>query len=557
MSAAKFSCHSRSEATGILECIGNEAVPIPGSKAGQDLSQHCSLDSEKAFKNKYNLGMKVKKMSALKFINGVIILFFTAGLCSAEVLPRTYWLDLQIEPDSGLLQVEGEILLSGIPQGQEMLFFNLHSSFKIEEIRIGERKTAFTTEPNSRARTVPASKMVMVRIPGQINRENATLRFAYRGKLQDIPEWGSQDGQRFGLDDAIDLERVELASYSNWYPFWYYGVHFDFEMKVSLPENWIVVCNGDKRREETIEERKVTFWAGTRANDIVILAAPDFKTAEIENDHALIEIYYTELPEDYVLREAEGLEKTLNLFTEILGPPSGQSNVFRYVYSPKEFGQGGYSRPGLVVASEGRMLRALEENPELTTLRGNAHETAHFWWNFGLDQGDWINEAFAEFFGLLAVEKIQSREKYQEIFERYQEIVHTLPDDAPSISQVSPENTEMNYIIRYYKGALMLHAFREFLGEEAFLDAACRFMETFRNDGARTLDFRRFWNEVIRDEKFLNRWLDSPGSDPLTIPIHPKRMHRPGYSFTCRFFPERSALCAPVLSVVFSPSMSI
>ncbi len=466
------------------------------------------------------------------FIASLLFVVFSAGRGAAEVLPRTYWLNVQVEPETGLLQVEGEILLSQIPELQQTLFFNLHSSFTIKEIRIAERQAAFTAEPNSRTRTVPASKMVMVRIPAEVDRKNAALRLTYQGKLQDIPEWGSRDGQRFGLDDEISPERVELASYSNWYPFWYYGVHFDFEMEVSLPEDWIVVCNGVKRREETIEERKVTFWAGTRANDIVILAAPDFKTAEIENDRALIELYYTELPEDYVLQEAEGLEKTLNLFTEILRPPSGQSNIFRYVYSPREFGQGGYSRPGLVVASEGRMLRALEEDPGLTTLRGNAHEMAHFWWNFGLGQGDWINEAFAEFFGLLAVEKIQSHEEFSEIIERYREIVHTLPEDAPAISQVPPENTEMNYIVRYYKGALMLHAFRELLGEDAFLQAARRFMQNFQKEGARTPDFRRFWNEVIQDEKFLNRWLDSPGSTPLTIPIHPKHTHQLGYSST-------------------------
>lgn len=459
----------------------------------------------------------IRQFFPILFIANLLFVLFLAGSGTAEVLPRTYWLDVSIEPETGLLQVEGEILLSQIPAEQPTLFFNLHSSFTIEEIRIAARKAAFTSEPNSRTRTVLASKMVMVRIPGEIDREKAALRFTYKGKLQDIPAWGSRDGQRFGLDDVIDSERVELASYSNWYPFWYYGVHFDFEMEVSLPEDWLVVCSGDKSREETVEERKVTFWAGTRANDIVILASPDFKTASVESDRAVIELYYTELPEDYILGEAKGLEKTLNLFTEILGPPPGQSNVFRYVYSPREFGQGGYSRPGLVVASEGRMLRALEEDPELTTLRGNAHEMAHFWWNFGLGQGDWINEAFAEFFGLLAVEKIQSREKFQEIYERYQEIVLTLPDDAHAISQVPPENTEMNYITRYYKGALMLHAFRELLGEDAFLQAARRFMQNFQNEGARTPDFRRFWNELIQEEEFLNRWLDSPGSEPLNV----------------------------------------
>jgi aminopeptidase N len=67
----------------------------------------------------------------------------------------------------------------------------------------------------------------------------------------------------------------------------------------------------------------------------------------------------------------------------------------------------------------------------------------------------------------------------------------------------------------------MLNALRERLGEESFFQAGRRFMETFRGDGARTPDFRRFWNDVIQDGKFLNRWLDSPGSVPISpgIPV--------------------------------------
>jgi len=223
-----------------------------------------------------------------RILMGILFFIFLGGKTFADITPRTYWMEAVIEPEEGTLKVEGELLLSQIPKEQDTIFFNLHSSFKIEKIRIEERKAPFTAELNSRTRTVPASKMILVRVPDGIDRKNPVMRFRYQGALQDISPWGSQENQRYGLDDTISPERVELASYSNWYPFWYYGVHFDFELKVSLPEEWVVVCNGEKRNQEKAEGRSVTTWAGTRANDMVILASPDFKKESIAEAGTLI-----------------------------------------------------------------------------------------------------------------------------------------------------------------------------------------------------------------------------------------------------------------------------
>jgi len=74
---------------------------------------------------------------------------------------------------------------------------------------------------------------------------------------------------------------------------------------------------------------------------------------------------------------------------------------------------------GMIIISEGRTLEALSKDPDLSFLHGNAHEMSHFWWNFGFDQGDWINETFAEYFSLIALREVSSNEEFEACLKKY------------------------------------------------------------------------------------------------------------------------------------------
>jgi aminopeptidase N len=188
--------------------------------------------------------------------------------------------------------------------------------------------------------------------------------------------------------------------------------------------------------------------------------------------------------------------------------------MLQHVYSPRDWGQG-FARPGMIVMSEGRVLRALEEDPKTSFLKGNAHEAAHFWWRDGFGQGDWINETFAEYFALLALRAEQGERPFRNDLEEKREAVRALPEDAPAIAVVPNDNSGDGYTIRYDKGALMLEAFREHLGDEIFSRACRGFCEAIRGRKAGTADFRAYWSAVLGDDVLLGAWLDLPGSRPV------------------------------------------
>jgi len=105
--------------------------------------------------------------------------------------------------------------------------------------------------------------------------------------------------------------------------------------------------------------------------------------------------------------------------------------------------------------------------------------------------------------------------KFKEYIKEYNKYVAQLLDDAPSISEVPPKNDEIGYVIRYYKGALMLDYFRNLLGDETFFEFCRDFYHTLHKTRIGTSEFRSFWSERLgKHNDELEHWLTAKGELP-------------------------------------------
>jgi aminopeptidase N len=206
----------------------------------------------------------------------------------------------------------------------------------------------------------------------------------------------------------------------------------------------------------------------------------------------------------------------MQLYSSTLGYTNIPGGTIKHVYSPKRKGQGkaGIALPGMIVTSEGLTMEALARDPQFSLFQGIAHEIAHYWWNFGADQGDWINEAFAEYYSAIAVEKLSSEAEYQAVLADYRKQAIELPAHAPPLATV-PVMEPSSFVIRYYKGSLMLDALRQVLGDAKFFQASRDFFQRYTGKPAGTPEFRDFWKERMGDRKdLIDLWLDSKGGPP-------------------------------------------
>jgi hypothetical protein len=452
-----------------------------------------------------------------------LIVFFLTLLATSSFaaaaeldIPVAYDLKVRIEPAQGMVAVRGTIVVP-VQRNAQNLTFGLHRTFIVESLTVDGQKAAFNYQSIAPTPMNPVTRNVAVRLPpGTAQDGTVRIGLVYRGRMEKVPEWGMSNDQQRGMDDQVNMRLVELASYSSWYPrFFAFGRTLAIEMEVSLPKGWTAVSAGAMREVPARDGRAVTHWKSPRNIDIVISAAPNFRKTEGRAAQAAIEIYDTQMPAELIAREAADLSAVMNLFARRLGETEVPGGTVRHVYTPMVHGMGraGIARLGLIVTSEGRVKEARAKNPDYSLFQDIAHEIGHFWWNFGKGQGDWINEASAEYFSALAVRDIVSQAEFEKVLARYRRNVAKLDPGVKSLATVQAEGGD--FIVRYYKGSLMLNDLRELMGDPRFFEAAKTFFQTFRQASAGTADFRAFWGARLGDRRTrLDAWLDEAGGAP-------------------------------------------
>jgi hypothetical protein len=426
--------------------------------------------------------------------------------CAADI---HYNLKARIEPSAGTVAVEGTI---DAPATGKELSFLLHRNFAITRLTINGKPAEFAYRPDGASLFTPASRTVVVPLPDKAAR-SLLLAIAYHGRLEKLPEWGAAPEGAPAMDDQVNDRLVQLASYSSWYPqIGPFGTRFDTDLEVTLPRGWTAVSGGKFSEPGPALDRAVTHWQVKDNFDIALSASPAFRRTR----DGAVEIYATAMPDGMLAKEATSLAAVMTRFSNWLGAGEVPGGVVRHVYAPMTLGQGraGIARPGLIITSEGRVRQALANNPNYSLFQDVAHEIAHFWWNFGREQGDWINESFAEYFSALAVREFVSAEQFDAELARYRKSVAGLPADAPSLATVAKEGGYTGWIVRYQKGSLMLDDLRRRMGDAEFLAASRDFLSRYKDKGATTADFRAFWSARMNDGSVIDRWLDTNGGVP-------------------------------------------
>jgi hypothetical protein len=116
----------------------------------------------------------------------------------------------------------------------------------------------------------------------------------------------------------------------------------------------------------------------------------------------------------------------------------------------------------------------------------------------------------------VAVEQIVSKEQFEKVLERYRSEVRELPAGAPSLGKVPFDGS--GFVVRYYKGSLMLDSIRRTMGSDAFAGAAREFFQTYTGKSVGTAEFRSFWKEKLGHKgNLIDSWLDSTGGLPELV----------------------------------------
>ena len=439
---------------------------------------------------------------------------FLAG--QEKATPVVYDLKARIEPAGELIFVRAKVDFELGTATAPDFKFNLHETFQITKLVVNGKEAKFTSVPNP-SRITPTARAFSVALPETATGGRIQMEVEYEGTLKHLPEWGTPGDGPYFLDDQVNSRMVELAGYSSWHPQFDFGGPVEARLELSLPQGWVSICSGVKTEERVRDGRVITKWYTPKDLDVLVAASPNYRKLAAKRSNVSIEIYHTQMPQDFLTHEIEQIASAVRFYRENLGETTIPGGVIRQVYSPKRRGQGkaGIARPGLFLTSEGLTLESIASDPRFSLFQPIAHEIAHSWWNFGFGQGDWINESFAEYFSALAVRNASGEKEFQNIMSDYKKRVAELPADAIPLATVPFMNDNIGFVVRYYKGAVMLDNLREVMGDVRFFDASKAFFNTYAGKSTGTPEFRSFWEERLGDKKeLIDLWLDSKGGVP-------------------------------------------
>ncbi|TFG11696.1 hypothetical protein EU537_11650 [Candidatus Thorarchaeota archaeon] len=366
-------------------------------------------------------------------------------------------LDLTAEicPDTSHIHVEGDVVFSGFGSRITFILNPSLELIKIEADSNGKQIPLEATEvrPSSDL-FVPAAQYEVELSDDLVDEQEIKVHVEYEGRIY-----------RYLFDTSrIRSDFVELAIYAIWYPMVDFSDRPSYILRLHAPSDWIWITNGNQ-----VDERPPTWKAEGHATDITLHGRP--KSNAIDSQQS--DLFWGE-PRN--LEQLKPLEKKFkNLQSALvswLGSPDNES--LRIILVPRDFG-GGYARKNLIVIQDD-VVEELENN-EQAIIEYWGHEFAHSWFmktTVG-DYHNWIDEAFATYASLLATEKIYGKTEFDHRIEKYRKRIAEA-EDLSSIKSIKRQDPNAQ-LVYYVYGTLILHAIRELIGREKFIEFMQRFAQ--------------------------------------------------------------------------------
>ncbi len=271
----------------------------------------------------------------------------------------------------------------------------------------------------------------------------------------------ARERRRRGLGASSAPDQPEITA-TDW---------VDLDLNVSTARDQIAVAPG-----RLVESREGVFRYRTDRPILNIFSIASARYA-VRRDGP-VEVYHHPGHTENLDRILRATKDSLAYFSEAFGPyPHAQ---LRVVEVPSHWNFGGFATPGVIFLSEKRgfMIDARDARRLDLVYRRVAHEVAHQWWGYTVSAATgpgatMITESLTKYSELLMLEREHGREAVRESLAH--ELDRYLSARTGETSGAEPAlGRATNQAYLYYpKGAIVMYAIRDLVGEQA-LNAALR-----------------------------------------------------------------------------------
>ncbi|WP_372427329.1 M1 family aminopeptidase [Rufibacter glacialis] len=418
-----------------------------------------------------------------------------------------YKLDLQLERNS--LDISGNVVLnaSAVAITVRQFAFELHSNFNIQQVllngtpcmvrRSGNEVTAELPTPVTAGQKFQVQVFYAGRAPSGAS---AAIGNGFNTGI--AQPWGQQ----------VAWSLSEPFAASEWFPCkqLLYDKADSVTVWVTTDVSNKVGANGLLQRITPLPDQKHRYeWRSTYPIAYYLISVAVGQYEEYSFDVALPGAPKPVLVQNYLYPQALAtfkpeIDRTgpfLQLFSELFG---------LYPFHREKYG---HSMAPIGGGMEHQTMTT-QSTFEFTL---TAHELAHQWWGNEVTTADWshiwLNEGFASYSELLALEKLWPAERANWLNRAYQS---TLSQPAGSVFVKDSTNVARIFssALTYRKGALVLHMLRHALASDAlFLRVLQEYRQAYQHKVATTRDFQQVVERVSGRsfQYFFDQWVYGEG----------------------------------------------
>lgn len=240
---------------------------------------------------------------------------------------------------------------------------------------------------------------------------------------------------------------IEIGFYTAWFLITEDNQKFSYSLDMKAPADLKLTGNAEVVR---IAPGKWHLENAGQVYDIVVLGSPKLETLVFKLGQSELLLSHFGTDPEIISLFSTDVQNMLSLFSEKFGPMSSLSSRYHFVLATREEGSS-YSRGNFAVMTK------VDPADYHELYKVTAHEIGHFWWT-GADSGswqDWLNEGFAEYASMIALEAKYAGKYSGPLWNKAQEKFATLP----AIEGLS-RNDKYAHSVLYQKGAYLLHQLR-------------------------------------------------------------------------------------------------
>jgi ABC-2 type transport system permease protein len=241
-----------------------------------------------------------------------------------------------------------------------------------------------------------------------------------------------------------------------------------------LQREW---TEGQRRYFEYRAEAPITNW--------FFVLSGRYAVQRAQHGDVTLEVYYHREHAHNVDRLLQGMRESLDSFSASFGPYPYQH--LRIVEVPDQVGAA-LSTPGTILypARLGLTSRLPRNRPGVVDLPLylTAHETAHQWWAHQLnparaDGALLVGETLAQYSALVVMDRVHGPASVRSFLKHELDgyLKGRSARDVPLAQTAGPDHAH----VYYNKGAVVMYALRDYLGEEVLNDALARLLHDYRD----------------------------------------------------------------------------